>query len=456
MRPFDWRPAKAGMEGVFMNKLRLNCCRMLWLRRSRLLAMFVVSILLPLPLFAETVLMVNDQAAYYTYSLSLSGSLCNAGDYSIVTAEFPTKAEALAAGLSFHQVIQCSGGAYGSVSCDLSVKADPNPDNWQRWQVCSYPTFTDVSHYVYPIYARFHLPGKHCPTPITRPGVLFTPDPNGLTCSRPDNLIITLSGGTTIEPWNQGRDPNHQQANLPFKAMVKDQNGQPKAGIEVTITTEVTTNSGGHNHNDNRLKGKLVAGTTASAVGGIKIAGNTDSSGVFAFTFGAEEASGEHRLTATCTGCQAEATATVNVKVDGLATIPASPFYTSVGATDKHTDNHYLTPAAASVLRSLAVSYQVEQRFKLKAVTPPLLHLNDASLVWGGVFDLDADWAIPHKEHMRGTVIDIRANSLAGAIAPENFYSFRVLAKDIGANAKIHNPGGVTQHFHVRLLGRGE
>ena len=89
---------------------------------------------------------------------------------------------------------------------------------------------------------------------------------------------------------------------MPYKAIVKDQNGQPKANVRVTITTDVTSDSGGHLHTNGRPKGKLVdkTGATVSTKDGmVTIQGSTDGSGVFAFTFGAEEASGTHTLTAT-------------------------------------------------------------------------------------------------------------------------------------------------------------
>lgn len=115
-----------------------------------------------------------------------------------------------------------------------------------------------------------------------------------------------------------------------------------------------------------------------------------------------------------------------------------------------HESNHYLTATAANRLLVIAINYH--------HLYPqvPVLHVNDASLMWGGVFDLDADWDIPHEEHMRGTVVDIRANSRPGAIPAENFNSFRKLAKENGVDAKIHNPGETSQHFHVRLLNRRE
>ena len=159
-----------------------------------------------------------------------------------------------------------------------------------------------------------------------------------------------------------------------------------------------------------------------------------------------------------------------------LTNPPAPLFYTMneadgsvIGAVQgKHTDNHYLTPEAASVLWRMAASYSVEQRFKVKGrnpitkklelVAPPVLHLNDASLVWGGLFDaVDSDWEQPHEEHRRGTVVDVRANTNVGAIPAKNFKAFEKMAMQYyGVDAKIHHRGWPSQHYHVRLLNRKE
>lgn len=270
----------------------------------------------------------------------------------------------------------------------------------------------------------------------------YVPDPTGTSC-----ILEQYTLSLQITPGQA--EPSFGSASV--IATVKDAQGQPKNGAQVSIEVEVEANSGGHDHHHDaaRPKGSLSGG------------GSTGPDGTVSFTFDAPEVSGTHTFTAQCDNpaCANDpVTARIDVKVEGLETIPSSQFYTFIGANNNHSDNHYLTPQAEAVLRSMAVSYQFEQRFKLKGVTPPLLHLNDASLVWGGVFDLDADWDIPHEEHMRGTVIDIRANSLTGAISPENFDSFIKLAKDMGADAgkNPHAFGLPNQHFHVRLLKRPE
>lgn len=108
------------------------------------------------------------------------------------------------------------------------------------------------------------------------------------------------------------------------------------------------------------------------------------------------------------------------------------------------------------MIQNIAVAYQIERQFKRNGASPPPLALNDASLLWGGRFDLSLDWAAPHGEHKRGTVIDIRANGSDGSVAQTNFPRFVELAAFYGADAVIHSAGDPNQHFHVRLLGKGE
>ncbi|MCR4303333.1 MAG: Ig-like domain-containing protein, partial [Gallionella sp.] len=263
----------------------------------------------------------------------------------------------------------------------------------------------------------------------------YVPDAAKTSCVLEQYTLSLTPESATIEPGNT----------YTFTATVTNQDGSPPTeDVPVTVKLEVDLISGGHEH-----------GGSDRPKGGVSPASGNNS---FTITFGATEVSGTHTITATCDMCSnSPQKATVDVKVEGLATIPASQFYTFVGATENHSDNHYLTPEAASVLWSMAASYQFESGFKLNGVAPPpLLHVNDASLVWGGVFDLDADWETPHDEHKRGTVIDIRANSNTGAIAAGNYKEFIRLAKFYKADAEIHSPEGTNQHFHVRLLGRSE
>jgi hypothetical protein len=272
-----------------------------------------------------------------------------------------------------------------------------------------------------------------------------------------EQYTITLSGGTTTEPWNKKHDPDHTAANQPFVAVVKDQNGQAKANVGVNITSDVTPDSGGHIHNDSRPKGKLVptpSGTptpVSTTDGTAAISGSTDSTGSFSFTFGAEEASGEHKLTATCTGCTAPATATVNVLIPGLTMLGVDPgSYDLQGYKDWHPGNHYFSEAAIVKIINLAHAYRLDPNFNHQ-----LLIINDSSLSRGGVFDLGQDWTYEdngHQGHRKGIVVDI--NNYRNGPDPD----FEIFAKKCcKINAKWEGPDiSSTPHYHLRLLGRDE
>lgn len=309
---------------------------------------------------------------------------------------------------------------------------------------------------------------------------------------RIDIYTIQITGdSSTTEPWHKKHDKEHLKGNLHFKAIVKDQSGQPKTDFAVTITTDVTTGDplkdGGHVHINGRPKGKLVeqVGTAVKTKDWkVEIKGKTNGSGIFEFTFGAEEASGTHTLTAKCdSGCQAPATATVNVKVDGLEQIPdGASFYTFIGDTAEHDMNHYLTPDAATNILYIAASYRAEVKFwkRLKGKKPiPRLpmRLNDASLIWGGLFDIKGKWKPAHEGHRKGIEIDVKANDdtgATGAIPLSSFDDFKKMAlRYYGADAQVHCTSNRTdgqnrkppacigkdgsqdsnRHFHILLLG---
>lgn len=108
------------------------------------------------------------------------------------------------------------------------------------------------------------------------------------------------------------------------------------------------------------------------------------------------------------------------------------------------------------------------------------LYINDASLPWGGVFDLDGTWIGPHRKHEFGKDVDIRANNQEGSVPEYRLKRFikdaaalRINGKKVSVYADIHcripPPSGPqhsgapycrysggevegTRHFHVRLL----
>jgi hypothetical protein len=98
---------------------------------------------------------------------------------------------------------------------------------------------------------------------------------------------------------------------------------------------------------------------------------------------------------------------------------------------------------------------------------PPVLHLNDASLPWGGVYDICARpgactengivaWYGPHAEHRRGSVVDVRANGSDGSIPAINKKRFKSFLENAGVPYLHESQGSTNEHFHIRLLGKKE
>jgi hypothetical protein len=237
-------------------------------------------------------------------------------------------------------------------------------------------------------------------------------------------------------------------------------NNTPKAGITVNMAVTVADSSGGHDHiGTDRPKGTLN-----------KYLGVTDTNGEVKFTFFASQIAGIHRVSGSCANCaNSPQSKDIQVKIPNLLDIFNLPFrdsqwaYPGIGqVAGRHSDNHYLTLAAATRLLNIARKYST--------IWPnaPKLTLNDASLVWGGKFDIPGTWERnprAHAEHRIGENIDIRANAAPGAVPPSiRAAVYRWLRKasssedDISSEFAIEsvNPlresiGETNEHFHLRL-----
>jgi hypothetical protein len=376
---------------------------------------------------------------------------------------YPTDTAAAQAGLNamqyetlFATTVSCNGQGWCN-SCTASL-------TWGT-TVCFYNT--DDNNVLI-------ISGTGCPVPTVNPTVPYTYNYATGMCERtvPDNITYTLSlvgMSGEVEPSGTMGGGN---ANKIGYVSVIDSHNQPKSGTVVRVTVNVDTSSGGHDHGERytRRDRGTISGCAATNVLDAYDC-TTSSNGSAQFTFNAPQASGIHSFTATCVNpaCTNSASGNIDVKVGGLATIPASQFYTFVGgeADKPHHDNHYLTSEAASVLWRLAGTYYFKYR---QDTSVPLLQLNDASLILGGLFDVKGNWAKPHAGHRKGSVIDIRANALPTAIPESLFTDFEKLAKDTiladgvtSAKAQLHCSTGFdpatncvgddNRHYHVILLG---
>jgi hypothetical protein len=69
--------------------------------------------------------------------------------------------------------------------------------------------------------------------------------------------------------------------------------------------------------------------------------------------------------------------------------------------------------------------------------------INDISLQWGGLFDINADWRPPHYEHRRGRQVDF---SNADNLPADLQRALRTIIRQYGGN--VLNEGN---HWHVRF-----
>ena len=268
---------------------------------------------------------------------------------------------------------------------------------------------------------------------------------NGSVCSYATSSIA-LSGATETRPKG-----THGTATAELTAKVI-QNGNPKAEETVNFSIDVTPNSGGHEHHDiNRPKGTLSA-----------VQGTTDASGEVSLTFNASEVAGIHTIKATCATCSnSPAAKEIQVKVPDLLPISPNPprngdgsYVYALTSVDKihagegryHKNQYYLTAQARQNLRALAESFA--------AAGWGTVALNDASMYWGGRYDIKGNWGGPHQGHRDGREIDIsftRASNPISQTKQKTFYKKFCEDKAVEASFSILHHFVTLPHFHVYL-----
>lgn len=228
--------------------------------------------------------------------------------------------------------------------------------------------------------------------------------------------------------------------------------GVAKSNVAVNFSVDVTPNSGGHEHHDAwRPKGML------SATQGI-----TDGNGEIQFRFTAPDIAGIHTVRAACGACSSSAaTKEIQVKVPELLPISPDPprnpdgtFEYALTSVDKthqgngryHHNQYYLTSLSQQNLLSM-IRLFVKEGWGTVA-------LNDASLFWGGRYDITSNWSGSHRAHRAGKEIDI---SFTRAGNPVSLDKQNVFYKKFCENKKVSFPFSILHHyalnphFHVFL-----
>ncbi len=233
-------------------------------------------------------------------------------------------------------------------------------------------------------------------------------------------------------------------------ARVYNDNDELVPNVNVEIVVDVVPYSGGHNHDD-EVRHESHSGRISGRSPFSSVTGNTGDYG-FVFSFTPPEMAGEHKFGAKCLTeeCEHVGANRIHVGLDNMIALPPAQdgSYVLVGKNSSHVSNHWVTETVQAQILYIAKLYQ---RFFPKN---PVLHLNDASLQYGGLFDISSEhrWAPPHKLHRLGENIDVRANPDYNAdtsIPERNFGRFRRLVMMAGGSAAIHSGDTPNQHFHL-------
>jgi hypothetical protein len=121
------------------------------------------------------------------------------------------------------------------------------------------------------------------------------------------------------------------------------------------------------------------------------------------------------------------------VLIAGLVPIQVSQSLKLKPPTVEHRSPYWAQPAFRNKLVRLAADYF--------AKTAKPITVTDASLEWGGRFDLQANWLPPHKEHMDGRQADLRKSDMT----PQDQVTFKTIAAQVGITILEES-----DHWHVR------
>ncbi len=202
--------------------------------------------------------------------------------------------------------------------------------------------------------------------------------------------LLALSAVFSFQLFAQ---PIYLGGSYQFTMCFVDSGGHPFLGT-IQFAAVAQAMSGYHAHSDgSRPNGTLEYQTV-----------NTFANGCATNSFYATDIAGTHQLIGYPQPYGTPATIYVNVEYSGLVEIPAtSPNYQRVGAQPEHPNGFWATQNAVTQIQVIA------QQFRMQSGM--VMGINDASLQWGGRFDLgprygSAFWGPAHSEHEVGLNVD--------------------------------------------------
>lgn len=166
----------------------------------------------------------------------------------------------------------------------------------------------------------------------------------------------------------------------------------PPEGCTINFKVEPVENSGGHSHHDDsRRKGTVTPPTLTIPAGSLEP--------VYAL-YSSSDISGQEKIIVEVNGSKADEKM-IEVKVPDLMPLDSLSWYNLTGADaiSSHPANHYGTNSTKVAVYNMASDYWNEIRTRLG--------INDMSLEWGGLFDVNENWSSPHSLHRTGESVDI-------------------------------------------------
>ena len=217
---------------------------------------------------------------------------------------------------------------------------------------------------------------------------------------------------------------NHKRG---FIISVTDENGKPaNQPMTVRIIHDYQQGSGGHVHGDHGTESLVprqeLQGTFYDQNGnGPFLTLTTDASGMaFVDSLVTSQISGTYLITAyLLSDPSIKDTVNLNVQIPGLVnfanwSVQSFPFYPiaftlyqSDNGRNNHPANDYCTVAMVDNLFLATLDFYMWTASLEGGGLPTVLSLNDMSLPWGGVFDIDDDWQPSHQFHRIGHSVDI-------------------------------------------------
>jgi hypothetical protein len=136
------------------------------------------------------------------------------------------------------------------------------------------------------------------------------------------------------------------------------------------------------------------------------------------------------------------------VGYNGFVEIGTGSDWVLIGQTTSHPSNHWGTQSTIDNMKLMAGDYHTQY-----GGTYPVIAINDISLEYGAVFDLNQDWVPPHSNHGQGKAVDIRGNEEANSIprVADVQNAFMEMCQDRGATLVLHESVDTgNEHFHCQ------